>query len=107
MGVYTIPLDSIVSRRTVATETGINCCNILEYTQNNNTFFYVSDSYVLIGIFEPESPGFTVYTAPVHAGLLFVSRKKRSDFGSAARTGLQWHNVNNTPIGYKNHYAPM
>ena len=32
--------------------------------------------------------GFTVYTAPVRTGLLFVSPPKRSDFHSAERTGL-------------------
>ena len=51
----------------------------------------------LVGVdtdFELEHPGSTVYTALVHTALLFVSRKKWSDFCSAARTRLQWRNVN-------------
>ena len=38
--------------------------------------------------FEPECTGFTVYTAPFHTGLLFVSPPKRSDFHSPELTGL-------------------
>ena len=35
---FTLYHFTLYSARTVATETGINFCNILEYIQNNNTF---------------------------------------------------------------------
>ena len=57
--------------------------------------------------FEPERPGFTVYTAPVYTGLLFISPPKQSDFYSAERTGLLWCSVNSSRIRYENRSAPM
>ena len=57
--------------------------------------------------FEPERPGFTVYTVPVYTGLLFTSPPKRSDFCSAERTGLLWCSVNSSRIRYENRSAPM
>ena len=47
----------------------------------------------------------TGYTA--HTGLLFIPPTKRSDFCSAAHTGLQWRNVNNSSNWYKNCDVPM
>ena len=35
---FTLYYFTLYSARTVATETGINFCNILEYIENNNTF---------------------------------------------------------------------
>ena len=39
--------------------------------------------------------------------LIFVSPQKQSDFHPAERTGLLWRSVNNSPIWYENHYAPI